>query len=209
MSHDNADPRNLWSLTVLCLLQVRPMYPYEIQRLIREWGKAEFLDLRRGSLYNAIDRLRRASLIEVVKTTREGRRPERTVYRITAAGRREAAAWLHDMLARPAKEPAQFFAALSFLPNLSPEVVQKQLRLRAERLEEEVARVEAALAEMVPKIGRLVLIEAEYARAILLAELEWVRSLIDELKSGKLRWDPKELLRQAAEATKSKRPKAK
>src|SRR5690242_2922629 len=73
---------NLWSLTILCLLRAGTMHPYEMQRLIREWHKDEFLDLKRGSLYHAIERLRRAGLIDVVETTREGRRPERTVYRL-------------------------------------------------------------------------------------------------------------------------------
>ena len=50
---------SLWSLTVLCLLKVRPLHPYEMQRLIHEWHKDEFLDLKRGSLYHAINQLRR------------------------------------------------------------------------------------------------------------------------------------------------------
>src|SRR5438067_7376141 len=102
--------RNLWSLTVLCLLRVRPMHPYEMQRLIREWKKDDFLDLKRGSLYHAIERLRAAGLIEVVETSREGRRPERTVYRITAGGEQEMLAWLRELLANPARSPTQFYA---------------------------------------------------------------------------------------------------
>src|SRR5690242_14900046 len=73
--------RNLWALTVLCLLRERPMHPYEMQRLIRERHKDEFLDLKRGSLYHAMERLQAAGLVEPMETFREGRRPERTVYR--------------------------------------------------------------------------------------------------------------------------------
>src|SRR5262249_15539953 len=105
--------RNLWSLTVLCLLRVRPMHPYEIQRLIREWHKDEFLDLKRGSLYQAIEQLRRAGLIDPVETSREGRRPERTVYRLTERGEKEVLDWLRELLAKPVREATQFFAALS------------------------------------------------------------------------------------------------
>src|SRR6516162_10501112 len=112
MSQRSPDYRNLWSLTVLCLLYTRPMHPYEMQRLIREWHKDEFLDLKRGSLYHAIDRLRRAGLIDPVETSREGRRPERTVYRLTEQGQRETLVWLRELLARPVREPGQFFAAL-------------------------------------------------------------------------------------------------
>src|SRR5262245_47080897 len=99
MSEGGAAPPNLWSLTVLCLLRARPMHPYEMQRLIREWHKDEFLDLKRGSLYHAIERLRGAGLIDPVKTSREGRRPERTVYRLTAGGEQAVLDWLGEMLA--------------------------------------------------------------------------------------------------------------
>src|SRR6516164_4628941 len=130
---------NLWSLTVLCLLRVRPMHPYEMQSLIRQWHKDEFLELKRGSLYHAIERLRERGWIDVVEVTRDGRRPERTVYRITEAGERQMLQWLQEMLAKPVREPTQFFAALSFLPHLTPEDVQAQLQERTVRLQEEIA----------------------------------------------------------------------
>src|SRR5262245_13362149 len=119
--------RNLWSLTVLCLLRVRPMHPYEMQRLIRDWHKDEFLDLKRGSLYHAIERLRHGGFIDPVETRREGRRPERTVYRLTEEGERLVSDWLQQLLAVPLREPTRFFAALSFLPHLSPQTVIEQL----------------------------------------------------------------------------------
>jgi len=111
MSQIRGTRRNLWSLTVLCLLRVKPMHPYEMQRLIRDWHKDEFLDLKRGSLYHAIERLRKAGLIDPIETSREGRRPERTVYQLTEAGERHVCEWLKQLLAVPMREPTQFFAA--------------------------------------------------------------------------------------------------
>jgi DNA-binding PadR family transcriptional regulator len=166
------------------------MHPYEMQSRIREWHKDEFLDLKRGSLYHAIGRLQRHGLIEVVETSREGRRPERTIYRLTEAGDQQMHKWLQDMLARPMREPTQFFAALSFLPHLSPETVQIQLRERAALLEAEIANLDQVLQTMVPRIGRLVLVEVEYARAMRQAELAWVKSFRLELERGNLHWDP-------------------
>jgi outer membrane protein assembly factor BamB len=46
------------------------MHPYEMQRLIRQRHKDDFLDLKRGSLYHAIERLLRAGPIEVWETSR-------------------------------------------------------------------------------------------------------------------------------------------
>jgi DNA-binding PadR family transcriptional regulator len=181
--------RNLWSLTVLCLLRVRPMHPYEMQRLIREWKKDDFLDLKRGSLYHAIERLRAAGLIEAVETSREGRRPERTVYRITAPGKQEMLAWLRELLANPARSPTEFYAALSFLPALAPADALEQLDARAGLLEAEVANLTRVLETMTPRIGRLVLLEVEYTRAVRQAELAWVRTVIEDVRAGRLAWD--------------------
>jgi DNA-binding PadR family transcriptional regulator len=190
--------RNLWSLTVLCLLRTRPMHPYEMQRLIREWHKDEFLDLKRGSLYHAIERLRRAGLIAAVETNREGRRPERTIYRLTERGEQEVCEWLRGLLAKPVREPSQFFAALSFLPLLSPENVLYELQQRVFALESEIAGLNAVLREMAPRIGRLVLIEVEYERAMREAEKAWVEALMEDLRTGKLAWDPKALRQHVA-----------
>jgi DNA-binding PadR family transcriptional regulator len=174
------------------------MHPYELQRRIRDWHKDEFLDLKRGSLYHAIERLHKQGAIEPVETTREGRRPERTVYRLTEAGEQQMLTWLQEMLANPVREPTQFFAALSFLPQLSPECVRANLQQRAASLEAKIAGLDTVLQTMVPRIGRLVLIEVEYERAMRQAELAWVRSLQNELETGTLRWDPQLVLRWAA-----------
>lgn len=200
MSQVSSRRANLWSLTVLCLLRVRPMHPYEMQRLIHEWHKDDFLDLKRGSLYHAIERLRRDGWIEPVETSREGRRPERTVYRLTDGGEREVLRWLRQLLARPVREPTSFFAALSFLPHLSPESVREQLEERVSLLEAEIAGLKAVLKTMVPKIGRLVLVEVEYARAMRQAELAWVKSLREDLRTGRLTWDTEAARRFAAQA---------
>jgi DNA-binding PadR family transcriptional regulator len=188
MSLNRAGHRNLWALTVLCLLRERPIHPYEMQRLIRQRHKDDFLELKRGSLYHAIERLERAALIDPVETSREGRRPERTVYRLTEEGEREVLDWLREMLAKPAHEPSQFLAAMSFIPHLSPEDAVDQLSERVHRLQFGLVSLDAVLQTLTPQIGRLYLLEAEYARAMSQAELDWVRSLIEEIRSGRVPW---------------------
>lgn len=183
---------NLWALTVLCLLRERPMHPYEMQRLIRERHKEDFLDLKRGSLYHAIERLVRAKLIEEVGTSREGRRPERTTYRLTEEGEREVLDWLRDLLAKPVRVPSPFVAAMSFISHLSPGEALDQLRIRSGQLSCGIMAIQAVLDNLIPKIGRVCLIEAEYALAMRKAELEWVRSLSEDLRSQKLTWQAAE-----------------
>jgi DNA-binding PadR family transcriptional regulator len=200
VSQTTPERRNLWALTILCLLRQRPMHPYEIQRLIREYHKDEFLDLKRGSLYHAIAQLHGAGLIDPVETTREGRRPERTVYRLTESGEREMRTWLRQLLAKPLRDTNQFFAALSFLAVLPPAEAADRLQERLAALDEEIAGFTTVLKQLVPRIGRLVLVEVEYARAMRRAERAWVQSLVNDLRTGKLHWDPEALLQAAARA---------
>ena len=180
--------RNLWALTVLCLLRERPMHPYEMQRLIRERHKEDFLDLKRGSLYHAIERLAKAGFIEEVGVSREGRRPERTTYRLTEAGETEVLDWLRDLLARPVRETSSFVAAMSFVGHLTPDEAADQLTIRARQLQCGIVAIGAVLENLTPQIGRVPLLEAEYALAMRKAELDWVSQLLDELRSGKLAW---------------------
>src|SRR5690606_40911038 len=104
MTQEARKSRNHWEVAVLAFLRERPMHPYEMQRLLRERRKDELLALKRGSLYHAINRLARNGLIEVVGTSREGKRPERTTYRITPAGERELLETLREMVAEPRSE---------------------------------------------------------------------------------------------------------
>jgi DNA-binding PadR family transcriptional regulator len=188
--------RNLWGVTVLWLLWEGPLHPYEMLRLLRERRKDRVLDLRRGSIYNTIGQLERAGLIESAGTGRDGRRPERTVYRLTEAGREAAATTLREGLAVPVAQPSRFLAAVSALSRLTPEEVLRALRARAAALEVEIAGLSPGnliersrpLRELRPDVARVVLLDADYLRAIRRAELDWVRTVIEELERGRLSW---------------------
>jgi DNA-binding PadR family transcriptional regulator len=181
--------RTLWALAVLGLLSERAMHPYEMQRQMHIRHTDDLLALKRGSLYHAINQLQRDGFIEPVETSREGRWPERTVYRITPEGRDELAVWLTDLLSTPVREPSQFTAGLAHMLHLSPDEVVAQLQMRLVGLEASIAASQAVERGVGELIGRGPLVELEYSRAMAQAELEWVRSLIDDLRSGKLTWD--------------------
>ncbi len=172
------------------------MHPYQMQRLLVERHKQEVLALRRGSLYHAIDRLTRTGRIEVVRVGREGRRPQRTTYRLTAAGERERISWLRQRIASPQQEPLEFMASLNFLVYLTPRNAARQLQRRAAALEARARQLAAALRELRPFVGRINMIESEFLLASTRAEFAWVRGLLDELRSGRLAWDLRRILRE-------------
>ena len=82
-------PRTPVALSVLNLLNERPMHPYEMRVLMRERGHDRAFQIRESSVYDTVARLADRGFIEPVEVSREGRRPERTVYAITEAGRDE------------------------------------------------------------------------------------------------------------------------
>src|SRR5215211_1642898 len=132
---------NPLALAVMALLYERPMHPYEIVTLMRERGKHESVRLRYSSLYSVVGALEREGLISPRETVREGRRPERTVYGITDAGREEFLAWLRELLREPAKEYTQFAAGLTIIAALPPVEAATLLEERVGLLQGEVGRM--------------------------------------------------------------------
>jgi DNA-binding PadR family transcriptional regulator len=179
----------LWEIAVLATLRETPMHPYQMQRLLRHRHKDEILALKRGSLYHAIGRLERAGLIEQVATSRDGRRPERTTYRLKAAGREEFLEALRKIVSTPRREPSEFMAAMSFLVHLTPEESLPHLEDRCRLLTEEIESQRATLREVGRVVDKINLIENEYLLAMLKAEREWVLRLAAEIREGKLTWN--------------------
>jgi DNA-binding PadR family transcriptional regulator len=182
--------RNLLAYLVLNLLSEAPMHPYEMKRLIHWRGKDQLVPVNLDSLYHAIDQLERAGLIEVVETNRDGRRPERTVYRATETGREELLGWMADLLSEvPHGELPRVVAALSHLPAMQPAEVLQHLERRAVALQGLIAAIEAGVGAAAGRLPRVLIVEGEYALAMKRAELEWMRGLIGDLESGRLTWD--------------------
>jgi DNA-binding PadR family transcriptional regulator len=186
------------ALAVLSLLEVGPLHPYGMQRLIKLWGKDKVVNVgNRANLYKTIKRLQEAGLIVVRQTERDQQYPERTVYERTDEGRRLAQEWMVDMLSAPRNEFPEFPAALSFAMLLDPNEVLAVLERRAEALREKLVALEGDLATFSGTLPRVTLLDDEYATAVTAAELGWVTGVVDDLRTGALTWS-EELLKMAA-----------
>ena len=181
------------ALTVLGMLHTRPLHPYGIQRLIKQWGKDQVVNVsQRVSLYRTIDRLQAAGLVCVAETERDQQYPERTVYKITDAGRAATRQWLEEMLAVPKPEFPEFPAALSHVVMLTPQETLGLLE-RRESLLTAMHQGLAAGLESTADMPRVISLEAEYVLATATAQLAWVRAVIDDLRTGRLSWSQEEL----------------
>jgi DNA-binding PadR family transcriptional regulator len=180
---------NLLALAVLSYLTQRPMHPYELSRTLRENGDARSIKFNHGSLYMVVQQLARAGFVAEVETSRDGARPERTVYALTDAGRDELHDWLRDLVERPAHEYPGFVAALSLIAALPPDRVLELLRRRLEHLaaqrEEVRALIDGALAQGVPG---LFLVEEEYRLALLDAESAFAERFAAQIADPATAW---------------------
>ncbi|MFC0430557.1 PadR family transcriptional regulator [Kutzneria buriramensis] len=177
------------ALTVLSLLHYRPLHPYGVQRLLKEWGKDQVVNVdQRAGLYRTMERLLAAGLIAVRETGRDAQYPERTVYEVTEAGSATAHEWLDAMLATPKQEYPEFPAALSLLTMLAPDAIADALTRRA-------AALEAAVAahKKTDGLPRILTMDSDYLLAITTAELTWVRGALADLAAGRLAWTEDEL----------------
>jgi DNA-binding PadR family transcriptional regulator len=163
------------------------MHPYEISTTLRTRGKEQSIKLNYGSLYAVVESLAKHGLVRPVETTREGRRPQRTVYEITEAGVAEHDDWLAELLSTPQREFTSLEAGLSLMAGLPPDEVARLLEERAERLRLELGGIEAthkAVAEM--GLPRIFMVESEFREHMLAAELAYVNGLAAEIRTGEL-----------------------
>ena len=180
--------RSPLALAVLAMLFEAPMHPYRMQHLIKERGKDEVINVaQRANLYQTIKRLEREGLVVALRTIRDVKRPQRTIYAITASGRAAVRAWMRSMLSTPTREYPEFPAAISFLALLTPKDAVRQFERRATAIAAELQRIDELLKQAAP-VPRLFLLETEYLRALQAVELSWVNALCKDLRAGDLGW---------------------
>lgn len=204
MSQPRSSPLGL---IVLALLNDEPMHVYRMQQRIEQWGKDRVVNVRqRANLYQTIDRLRRLGLIEVQATVRGDKYPDRVVYTITEVGRETAREWLRDMLRSMGSDFPSFPAAVSIMFMLPPSDAREQIRLRIAAVTADLAEIDGQFHQY-GGLPRLFMLEEEYRRTMLTAELAWLESVEDDLRTGRLTWNDQWLQEMAATFTPQEDPR--
>ncbi|WJH32342.1 PadR family transcriptional regulator [Paenibacillus sp. CC-CFT747] len=173
-------------LVILGLLMEGDRHPYEIRQTMKERRMQNYMKIQDGSLYYAIDQLRREERVEAVELVKEPGRPDKTIYRITEAGRE-----LFQELLLAQVEEAGFgihplSAALAFAKHGDPELL-------AEAFERKIGLFRAKAEEMrrlyeehrltVPR-SVLHLMWGGYERAS--TEQRWLERLATDARAGRL-----------------------
>ena len=183
--------RNLLALAVLSYLSRRPMHPYELSRTLRHNADERSIKFNHGSLYMVVGQLEKAGFVVAQESGRQGRRPERTVYAITDAGRAELKDWLRELVEVPQHEYLGFVAALSLIGALGPDEAVALLRRRLERLGQQRSEIRELIDGTVAGgVHPLFLVEEEYRIALLDADAAFVRGLIGRITDPRDGWGP-------------------
>ncbi|MDQ6885177.1 MAG: PadR family transcriptional regulator [Candidatus Dormibacteraeota bacterium] len=181
------------------LLLERPMHPYEMKITMKQRGHNQVIRLKGASIYDTVERLERGGFVQPQETSREGRRPERTVYALTDSGRDELRSWMQEIVSEPAQEFPQFAAGLAFIAGLDRGEAVELLRRRLLQLEADQAAARTKLTITTScGIPRLFTIEGEYLIEIREAEIDWIRRLVADIEKGDVWLTHDEMLAVAA-----------
>lgn len=176
-------------IATLALLAERPMHPYEMYQTFVQRRQDRVVKLRRGSLYHCVYWLEDRGLARPAGTEREGNRPERTIYEITAAGEEELRSRVADMLATPVNEYPQFPLAIGEAHNIPLETVLALLDGRLALLKDKLAESDEAVRHLEAKaLEPRFWLDVSYARAVQAAEVSWLEQLLSDLRSNVIRW---------------------
>lgn len=174
---------------VLTLLVEHPMHPYEATYHFRVRHVEDYVKVRTGSLYHSFEQLQRKGLIEPVEVERAGRRPERTVYRITDEGRAACAEAVARLVTDPVNEYTHFEAGLVTIAHLGRIETIRALRERALLLRARAAQHRTIRDEHLQQnLPRVFLLEIDFEVDRCITQAAWCDRTADALESGDIEW---------------------
>jgi DNA-binding PadR family transcriptional regulator len=174
---------------LLALLNEQPMHAYEMYQLLLARKNDRLVKVRLGSLYHTVERLAGQELVRATGTDRTGNRPERTTYEITAEGKQALAERVRSGIENYECEFPLFPVVLSEAHNLEIEDALVRFRQRVAQLDAALAEVVGAIAEVTERqVPEAFWMAADYNRAQLASERDWLNTLIERIESKDLAW---------------------
>jgi len=163
------------------------MHPYEMAQLMRARYVDTRVNVKAGSLYHTVERLQGSGYIEVVDTQRDGRRPERTVYGMTEAGRDAFVERARQLLGDIVQEYPAYLSGLAVVDDLDKETVLLELEHRITRLRAAVAADRVVLERLESdKTPEIYWLDWRYSTDRRAFELEWTERLFEDLGTGRI-----------------------
>ena len=158
-----------------------PLHGHQLRHQAQVDHTELWADVHVGSVYGALKRLANEGLVREVRTERVGNRPERTVYEITADGRRALSAVRDEALRTLVSPNDPFDLALTQTPDLAEETLAQVVanRLAGLRVREASLRQTAASAD--PYVNEAERMVMEHISERCAAEVRWHEELLNRV----------------------------
>src|SRR5215469_5445533 len=184
-------------LLILGVLHRGNFHPYEIKRRLRDAMVECYTDVDVGTLYYAIRQLEKNRFIVAVQRQRVARGGIRTVYRISASGKRRFQQLLHEQFAAEGSVAKTLYAPMLFLQFSDLQLIADLLRTRIFRETQairEIAEIRKQLAPLLATGGLHLLKHLDLQHRL---DRKWLRGVLNDVEKGTVRdvIDPRRLAR--------------
>lgn len=180
---------NPLAIAALAIFAEQPRHPYDVYATMRARREEQTVKLSAGTLYHTINRLAEAGLLTELGTECPGNRPERTVYRITAEGRRRLDDRVRELLREPVQEYPQFPVAVGEMHNLPADEAAAMLRERTIALDSRLETLDAVLELLERRdVPRRYWLDLDLVRNSTSAERDWCSRTAQIIADGAIDW---------------------
>ena len=184
-------------LLILGVLHRGNFHPYEIKRRLRNAMVECYTDVDVGTLYYAIRQLEKSKLIAAVRRERVARGGMRTIYGISASGKRRFQQLLNEQFSAEGSVAETLYSAMLFLQFSNLPLIADLLRTRISRETEAIRKIGEIRKQLgsTPATGGLHLLKHLELQHRL--DRKWLHGILADVETGRVRdvADPKRLTR--------------
>lgn len=175
-------------LIILGLLMSGDKHPYEMQHFVKERRIDKLIKLYKGSLYYAVDQLKQSGFIEVVEIIKEDKRPDKTVYKITYAGKMKFQDLLLEQFSKEEQYYDPLYSAVMFARYGDKSKIEETIIQKINYVTKKIKVLENMFEERRNAIARpahyIYISQIEHART----DLNILQSFLDDTIKGNIEW---------------------
>ncbi len=174
-------------LLILGVLHRGNFHPYEVKRRLRNAMVECYTDVDVGTMYYAIRRLEKDKRIVAVRQERVARGGLRTVYSISADGKRRFQQLLTEQFAAEGSVAETLYAPMLFLQFSNLPLIADLLRTRISRETEAIRKTAAIRKQLGSALATGALHLLKHIELQHRLDRKWLRGVLADVVSGRVR----------------------
>jgi DNA-binding PadR family transcriptional regulator len=174
-------------LLILGVLHRGNFHPYEIRRRLKNAMVECYTDVDVGTLYYAIQQLEKNSLIVAVRRERVARGGARTVYKISADGKRRFQQLLNEQFAAQGSVAETLYGPMLFLQFSNPSLIADLLRTRIARETGAIRKTARIRKQFESSLATGALHLLRHLESQHRFDRKWLRGLLADVEGGRVR----------------------